>query len=313
MASRARGVGVASAVATAICLLLAPPVLAGPRPGERYDGRNASGQRVYLSVRADGSRLERYSFVVRTRCSDGRLRLQGLIQRGERPVTIDVAGSFSHRRPASRGRYGRVRGRLRLSFSGTFDAAGDTATGTIDATFSARRFDCSSGPVGFTVHRDGTAGAPWRDSLMATGAYRAGGRGVAARLRALAPGRELLRGTIRYRAPCRTGGTLTSGRTFLNYPLSERGRLRVAGRARFRIPSDRVTVRARFRLTLRFFGGTRVRGAWRGGAGARLVPGRGAGRRVRARGGVVKPLCAAHGAPGHRAQGGAGRTEPSRH
>ena len=156
-----------------------------------------------------------------------------------------------------------MRGRLRLSFSGTFDAAGDTATGTIDATFSARRFDCSSGPVGFTVHRDGTAGAPWRDSLMATGAYRARGRGVTARLRALAPGRELLRGTIRYRAPCRAGGILRSGRTFLNYPLSERGRLRVAGRANFRIPSDRVTVRARFRLTLHFFGGVRVRGAWR--------------------------------------------------
>jgi hypothetical protein len=188
---------------------------------------------------------------------------RGLIQRGERPVAIDAAGSFSHRSPAYRGRYGRVRGRLRLSFSGTFDAAGDTATGTIDATFSARRFDCSSGPVGFTVHRDGTAGAPWRDSLMATGAYRARGRGVTARLRALAPGRELLRGTIRYRAPCRAGGALSSGRAFLNYPLSERGRLRVAGRANFRIPSDRVTVRARFRLTLHFFGGVRVRGAWR--------------------------------------------------
>jgi hypothetical protein len=263
MASRARRVALAGVAALAIFLLLAPPVLAGPRPGERYDGRSATGQRVYLSVRADGSRLERYSFVVRTRCSDGRRRLQGLIQRGERPVPFDAAGSFSHRSPAYRGRYGRVRGRLRLSFSGTFDAAGDTATGTIDATFSARRFDCSSGPVGFTVHRDGTAGAPWRDSLMATGAYRARGRGVTARLRALAPGRELLRGTIRYRAPCRAGGALTSGRTFLNYPLSERGRLRVAGLARFRIPSDRVTVRARFRLTLRFFGGSRVRGTWR--------------------------------------------------
>src|ERR687895_527402 len=159
MASRARRVALAGVAALAILLLLAPPVLAGPRPGERYDGRSATGQRVYLSVRADGSRLERYSFVVRTRCSDGRRRVQGLIQRGERPVAIDTAGSFSHRSPAHRGRYGRGRGRLRLSFSGTFDAAGDTATGTIDATFSARRFDCSSGPVGFTVHRDGTAGA----------------------------------------------------------------------------------------------------------------------------------------------------------
>jgi hypothetical protein len=263
MATRARSVGPLGASALAICLLLAPPALAGPRPGERYDGRSATGQRVYLSVRADGSRLERYTFLVRTRCTDGTRRVQGLVHRGERPVPIDAVGSFSHRSPAYRGRYGRVRGRLRLSFSGTFDAAGDTATGTIEATFRARRFDCSSGPVGFTVHRDGTAGAPWRDSLMATGSYRARGRGVTARLRALAPGRELLRGAIRYRARCRAGGTLTSGRTFLNYPLSERGRLRATGRTGFRIPSDRVTVRARFRLTLRFFGGSRVRGAWR--------------------------------------------------
>ena len=263
MASRARAVSLAGAAAVAICLVAAAPAFAAPRPGERYDGRSATGQRVYLSVRADGSRLERYTFFVRTRCSDGKRRIQGLLHPGERPVPIDAAGGFSHSSPAYRGGYGRVRGRLRLSFSGTFDAAGDTGTGTIRATFRAGRFDCSSGPVAFTVHRDGTAGAPWRDSLMATGAYRARGRGVTARLRALSPGRELLRGAIRYRAPCRAGGALTSGRTFLNYPLTERGRLRVTGRANFRIPSDRVMVRSRFRLTLRFFGRGRVRGAWR--------------------------------------------------
>lgn len=261
MASRASCL--VGAVTLAALLLLVPPAVAGPRPGERYDGRSATGQRTYLSVRGDGTRLERYAFVVRTRCTDGRRRIQGLIHPGERPVAIDAAGSFSHQSPADRGRYGGARGRFSLSFSGTFDATGDTATGTIEARFRSPRLDCSSGPVGFTVHRDGTAGAPWRDSLMATGAYRAQGRGVTARLRALSPGRELLRGTISYRAPCRAGGALTSGRTFLNYPLTERGRLRVAGRANFRIPSDRVTVRARFRLTLRFFGGTRVRGAWR--------------------------------------------------
>jgi hypothetical protein len=263
MASRARPACLTGAVALAAMLLLAPPALAGPRPGERYDGRSATGQRIYLSVRADGSRLESYAFVVGTRCTDGRQRVQGLVHRGERPTGIDAAGSFSHRSRVDRGGYGGVRGRLRLSFSGTFDAAGDTATGTIEATFRARRFDCSSGPVGFTVHRDGTAGAPWRDSLMATGAYRARGRGVTARLRTLAPGREVVRGAIRYRAPCRAGGALTSGRTFLNYQLTERGRLRVAGRANFRIPSDRVTVRSRFRLALRFFGRTRVSGVWR--------------------------------------------------
>jgi hypothetical protein len=263
MASRARPACLAVAAALAAVLLLAPPAAAGPRPGERYDGRSATGQRIYLSVRADGSRLERYGFVVGTRCTDGRQRIQGLVHIGQRPVGIDAAGSFSHQSRPSRGGYGGVRGRLRLSFSGSFDAAGDTATGTIEATFRAGRFDCSSGPIGFTVHRDGTAGAPWRDSLMATGAYRARGRGVTARLRALAPGREVVRGAIRYRAPCRAGGALSSGRTFLNYQLTERGRLRVAGRANFRIPSDRVTVRSRFRLALRFFGRTRVSGVWR--------------------------------------------------
>jgi hypothetical protein len=260
MSSRAAAVG---ATLIASCLLCAPAAMAGPRPGERYDGRSDTGQRISLSVRADGGGLERYTFVVETRCSDGRRRTQGLLHPGERPVSIDPAGSFSHRSPAHRGGYGRLRGRLRLSFSGSFDAAGDTATGTIEAWFSSPRVDCSSGPVGFTAHRDGTAGAPWRDSLMATGTYRARGRGVMARLRALSPGRELLRGSIRYRAPCRAGGALTSGRTFLNYRLTERGRLTVTGPANFRIRSDRVTVRSRFRLTLRFFGGRRVRGAWR--------------------------------------------------
>jgi hypothetical protein len=258
-----RGASFAVTAALAAVLLLAPPALAGPRPGERYDGRSATGNRIMLTVRSDGSRLHRYFFGVRFRCTDGSRRLAGLGHPGERPVAIDTAGTFAHRSPEYRFRYGRARGRFRVSFSGTFDAAGDTASGTIEATFRSRRFDCSSGPVGFTVHRDGTAGAPWRDSLMATGAYRARGRGVRARLRALAPGRELLRGTIRFRAPCRAGGALTSGRTFLRYPLTEQGRLRVAGRANFRIPSDRVTVRSRFRLALRFLGGTRVRGSWR--------------------------------------------------
>jgi hypothetical protein len=259
----ARGASFAGVAVAAICLLGAPPALAGPRAGERYDGRSATGQLVDLTVHANGTRLERYSFQVETGCSDGRRRVQGLLHPGEPPVGIDAAGAFAHRSRAWRVRHGSVRGRARLSFSGSFDASGDTATGTIEATFSSGRFDCSSGPVGFTVHRDGTAGAPWRDSLMATGTYGARGRGVTARLRALSPGRELLRGSIRYRAPCRAGGALTSGRTFLNYPLTERGRLRVSGPANFRIRRDRVTVRSRIRLTLRFFGGTRVRGAWR--------------------------------------------------
>jgi hypothetical protein len=251
------------AVWLAICLMAAPAAQAGPRPGERYDGRSGTGQRIFLSVRPDGTRLNRYVLEVRTRCSDGKRRPQGLLSRGERPVRIDAAGSFSHRSPAYRGSYGRVRGRLRFSFSGTFDGPGDTVSGELRANFRSRRFDCSSGPVPFTLHRDGTAGAPWRDALMATGIYIARGRGVRARLRTLAPGRELLRGTIGYRARCRSGGSLGSGRIFLNYEIGERGRVNAPGRATFRIPQDRVTVRARFRLTLRFSAGTQVSGVWR--------------------------------------------------
>jgi hypothetical protein len=263
MGGRVRAGSAAGAVWLAMCLVAAPAAPAGPRPGERYDGRSATGQRIFLSVRPDGTRLHRYTFVVATRCSDGRRREQGLLHPGERPVRIDSAGAFAHRSPAYRGGYGRVRGRLRFSFSGTFDGPGDTVSGELRATFRSRRFDCSSGPVAFTLHRDGTAGAPWRDALMATGTYSARGTGVTARLRTLAPGRELIRGTIRYRARCRSGGRLTSGRVFLHYAIGEGGRVNAPGRARFRIPHDRVTVRARFRLTLRFSAGTQVSGTWR--------------------------------------------------
>jgi hypothetical protein len=259
--------GAGVAVAIAVCLLAAPAASAGPRPGERYDGRSATGQRVFLSVRADGQRLQRYTFVVHTRCSDGRRRVQGLLSVGERPARIDAAGTFSYRSAAQRGSYGtrsgRVPGRFMLAFSGTFDGPGDSATGTIRATFRARRLDCSSGPVAFTVFRDGTAGAPWRDPVMATGIYTARGRGVSARLRTLAPGRELVRGTIAYRVPCRGGGSLRSSRIYRGYVLSEGGRVSVRSRAAFSIRRDRVFVRARSRLTLRFSGGSSVSGVWR--------------------------------------------------
>jgi hypothetical protein len=245
-------------------LAAAPSASAGPRPGERYDGRSATGQRSFLSVSEDGTRVHRYAFIVQTRCTDGSRRPQGLLHPGERPVRIDPAGSFRHRSPAWRGGYGRVRGRLRFSFSGTFDGPGDAVTGTLRASFRSRRgFDCRSGPVAFTLHRDGTLGAPWRDAVMATGLYTARGPGVTARLRTLAPGRELVRGMISYRARCRSGGALRSGRVFLRYAISEAGRMTAPGRASFRIPQDDVRVRARLRLTLRFSAGTSVTGTWR--------------------------------------------------
>jgi hypothetical protein len=259
---------VAGALASLGLLAAAPGAMAGPLAGARYDGKSATGQRIFLGVAEDGGRLEQYTFAVTTTCTDGRRRRQGIIQRGEAATPIDSSGSFSHQSRVQPGFYatrsGRVNGRFRTTFSGTFDGPGDSVTGTIESTFKSKRFDCSSGPVTYTLYRDGTPQAPFQDAVMATGLYRASGKNVTATLRALAPGRELLRGEIRYRARCRSGGYLRSGRVFLNYVLSEGGRRSIPGSGRFRIRRDGVSVRLRFRLTLRFFqrDGYRVEGTW---------------------------------------------------
>jgi len=267
---RARSVRGPAIGTLALVLLLAgaPAALAGPRAAERYDGQSATGQRVFLSVSADGGRLARYTFVVRTSCTDGKRRPQNLIERGQPATSIDAAGSFAHQSQAQRGFYatssGRVNGRFRTSVSGSFDATGDSVSGTIESTFRSKRFDCSSGPVAYTLYRDGTPQAPFSDAVMSTGLYTAAGKGVTARMRTLAPGRTLVRGEINYKARCRSGGNLRSGRIFLNYLLSENGRRSVAGQARFRIRKDKVVVRIRFRLTVRFFesAGYKLTGSW---------------------------------------------------
>lgn len=248
-------------------LLIGPPAaLAAPLPGERYDGKSATGQRMFLTVSADGGRLDRYAFVVRTNCTDGKRRLQGMLDRREAPTSIDGSGSFAHRSASERGFYsirsGRVNGRFQTSVSGSFDATGDSVTGTIESTFRSKRFDCSSGPVGFTIYRDGTPQAPFSDAVMSSGLYTAAGKGVTVRMRTLAPGRSLVRAEIKYKARCRSRGNLRSGRVFLNYLLSESGRRTVTGTARFRIRKDRVTVRIRFRLTVRLFQTSKLEGAW---------------------------------------------------
>lgn len=158
-----------------------------------------------------------------------------------------------------------MNGRFRTSFSGTFDATGDSVSGTIESTFRSSRFDCLSGPVAYTMYRDGTPQAPFSDSVMSTGLYTGSGKNVTAEVRTLAPGRTLVRAEIDYRARCRSGGSLRSGRIFFNYRLSENGRRTIRGRAKFRIPKDRVTVRVRFRLSFRFFenAGYKMAGSWR--------------------------------------------------
>lgn len=250
-------------------MLIAPAgAQAAPRPGERYDGKSATGQRIHLTVSADASRLERYILLVDGPCSNGKRGLVGLLSRGEPPVAIDAAGAFSHRSKTQRAFFdtpsGRVRGRSSTTFSGSFDASGDSVTGTIESNFRSQRFKCESGPVAFTLYRDGSAQAPFSDSVMTTGPYTASGKGLTARIRTLAPAREVVRAEIRYKARCRSRGNLRSGRVFTKYVLSDRGRRTITGQGRFRIPEDNVTVRIRYRLTFRFFAkdGYRVAGTW---------------------------------------------------
>jgi len=263
--------GPAAGTLALVLLLLVgvPGALAAPRAGERYDGKSATGQRIFLSVSDSAARVSSYIFMVRTDCTDGKSRVQTLVDSGQAPTTIDGSGSFSHRSPLQNGFYptrsGRVNGRFRTSISGTFDAAGDSVSGTIESTFRSSRFDCSSGPVAYTMYRDGTPQAPFSDAVMTTGLYKASGKGVTAKVRALAPGRTVERAEIDYKARCRSGGNLRSGRVFLNYRLRESGRRTIRGRARFRIPKDNVAVRIRFRLSFRFFesAGYKLEGAWR--------------------------------------------------
>src|SRR5215210_6202333 len=110
------------ALALVVLLMGAPGALAGPRPGERYDGKSATGQRIFVSVSDDGGSVDRYTFAVNTSCTDGERRLQGTFQMGETATTIDAAGSFSHQSHVRRGFYstpsGPVKGSFRTTFSG---------------------------------------------------------------------------------------------------------------------------------------------------------------------------------------------------
>jgi hypothetical protein len=202
----------ASALAVCGLLVTADVAAAGPQPGARYAGESADGDRAFITVHRSGKRLQRYVFPSRVRCTDGKERFLGLWEGGERPIRIDAAGAFSHRtrgRMAYPTRRGRVPGRTFTAIHGSFDATGDVVTGTVRSTFTSRRFRCSGDPVPFTAYRAGTPNAPYQDATMATGVYEGAGRGVSLSLRVIAPGRELVSGSVRWRTRCRTGARVT--------------------------------------------------------------------------------------------------------
>ena len=187
-------------------------------------------------------------------CSDGKRRYLGLNSYREPTVSIRPDGTFVNiQEPATFTYPDGLKGKARTDFTGAF-AAKDKATGTVTSTFEARRVKRSSPPVRWTAHLDGTAGAPFRDEVMATGKYQVGGSGLRfSRFATLAPGRTVTDLKFKFRVPCKRGG-------WYGYPidfvpiwlnrkaesavdLRERGGYRLAGGAR---SSER------YRLVVRF-------------------------------------------------------------
>lgn len=182
-----------------------------------YDNFRGGGVHAGFNVARDGRSLNFFHVIPqRGRCGDGGggSITNGFSSTGEKRVKVAADGTFSFVSPRERGPYVR-RGRrvdtgtYRLRLTGK--VAPDRVTGTFSITFVGRRLHCSTGTVSYVAYRDGTKGAPFRDSRAATGLYVATGRGLASpfSLRAYVPSQDVTRVTVRTRAKCHNG-TLTT-------------------------------------------------------------------------------------------------------
>lgn len=256
-------------LASVAALAPAVPASAAPRAGERYDGRTATGQRVFVEVARGGARLSDYVFLVETRCSDGKVRVQGLNARNEPTVRIDSSGAFE--KPVRSGRFtypnaGRpITGTATLIFRGSFDGTGTAASGTVTATFRSKKLRCTAKPTEFRVDVDGSPRAPFRDGSVATGRYAVSGRGLTfTAFRPFLPGRSVDLVQLRFRARC-GNGSLTGRRLFefitirgSSFAMSGRSNVTAGPGLGFR---DRFSIRGRFSRTAD--GTYRVRGTFR--------------------------------------------------
>jgi hypothetical protein len=249
--------------AAAFAASAAPPAPAAePQAGKRYDG-GSKGRWGYAEVSRDGQRLARYDLSAHVRCSDGRRRLQGIWQKGETPVRIED-GRFAHSgvpmRVAHRFRGGKAYGRIVVRFRGHFIEEGTKIVGAIKSRFRGRRLRCSSDWMPYTLHLNGTRGAPYRNRHVATGVYAVDGRRMSrARMRVFLPAKIVEAFVVRWRARCTGGGGLRVSRA--DPSLLDGRRFRARGRARYRI-EDGLRVRERYRLRGRLYndGTYRVRG-----------------------------------------------------
>jgi hypothetical protein len=166
-------------VALVAGLTFAPGALAGPFAKARYDGRDAAHKRALVVVAKDGKRVKEFGFAARPSCSDGKRHAVAFVSDKKTSPLVLPDSSFNHHE---------VVGRNRADVSGQFDQGGNTVTGIYNIVLATKRFTCRTGDVTYTLHRDGTPGAPFRTPVTASGLYRASAKDVKLHMRALVPG-----------------------------------------------------------------------------------------------------------------------------
>jgi hypothetical protein len=190
------GRGIAIGAALAASLVCASPALAGPRGGARYDGRDATHKRAFVAVSKNARSVKAFGFATRTgTCSDHK-RHAVIFALARARTRILPNGSFGKAVAA---------GRSRARVSGQFNASGDTVTGIYNIALRTRRYRCRTGDVNYSLHRDGTRGAPYRNARTASGLYTGSGRGVRLSLRALVPGGLIHSFRVAYSTRCSSG------------------------------------------------------------------------------------------------------------
>lgn len=255
---RARGFIVGIVMAVVTC----SPGVAGAAPpsvaaGARFDGKGSTGLRNFVRFNKTGTRLVGYELAVPTTCNDGRKRRQSFLDQGERPTPLSAAGGFSFDSGKDRGnlRTGVRRPTpvvFRTTFSGTIQDA-NTVSVTVTTTVTGKRLKCS-GTDTFTLYRDGTPQAPYRNETLATGNYRAAGRGIkVTKLSVVGPGHYVTALHYSTNVPCRGGYNYDQRATYIPFLLDrDRGRgYRVTDLRRIRIERG-VVGRERATLSLRF-------------------------------------------------------------
>jgi hypothetical protein len=177
-------------------LLVPGTALAGPRAKAHYDGRDATKRQALVVVSKDGTRAA-FTFGTRAACTDGKRRALVFLDTDKRRLArVLPDGSFTKSLRDGPGT---------ATVHGTFDAVGNTVTGTYSIVTRARGYTCRTGDVAFTLHRDGTAGAPYRNAVVATGLYQAAGPGVALRMRTVLPSRIVHGARVEYDTKCSSG------------------------------------------------------------------------------------------------------------